>query len=73
MAKCWAPKLATDVIRQCLLHHRPLRLPSELQVGQRLRDVIGLQIGDGTAQIIKLVISRHCWARSSRPTRSPPP
>jgi cyclohexanecarboxyl-CoA dehydrogenase len=26
---------------------------------QRLRDVLGLQIGDGTAQIMKLVIARH--------------
>jgi cyclohexanecarboxyl-CoA dehydrogenase len=26
---------------------------------QRLRDVLGLQIGDGTAQIMKLVIARR--------------
>jgi cyclohexanecarboxyl-CoA dehydrogenase len=26
---------------------------------QRLRDVLGLQIGDGTAQIMKLIISRQ--------------
>jgi cyclohexanecarboxyl-CoA dehydrogenase len=26
---------------------------------QRLRDVLGLQIGDGPAQIMKLIIARH--------------
>ena len=32
---------------------------------QRLRDVLGLQIGDGTAQIMKLVIARHKAGRDA--------
>jgi cyclohexanecarboxyl-CoA dehydrogenase len=36
-------------------------------VGQRLRDVIGLEIGDGTAQVSKLVISRNLLGRSYAP------
>jgi non-ribosomal peptide synthetase component E (peptide arylation enzyme) len=32
---------------------------TEMPYEQRLRDVLGLQIGDGTAQIMKLVIARH--------------
>jgi alkylation response protein AidB-like acyl-CoA dehydrogenase len=31
----------------------------EMPYAQRLRDVLGLQIGDGTAQIMKLIIARH--------------
>ncbi|MGO9958236.1 MAG: hypothetical protein ACLP50_20095 [Solirubrobacteraceae bacterium] len=32
---------------------------TELPIGQPLRDVLGLQIGDGTAQIMKLNIARE--------------
>jgi len=32
---------------------------------KRLRDVLGLQIGDDTAQIMKLVIARHKAGRSA--------
>ncbi|GGH50319.1 acyl-CoA dehydrogenase [Comamonas phosphati] len=57
MAKWWGPKLAYDVIHQCLLSHGHGgydRGPME----QRLRDVLGFQIGDGTAQIMKTIIAR---------------
>jgi cyclohexanecarboxyl-CoA dehydrogenase len=67
MAKLWAPKLAVDVIHQCLLTLGHLGYSSEAKVGQRLRDVIGLEIGDGTAQVAKLVISRHLLGREFAP------
>ena len=57
MAKWWGPKLAYDVIHQCLLcfgHGGYDRGPME----QRMRDVLGFQIGDGTAQIMKTIIAR---------------
>ena len=57
MAKWWGPKLAYDVVHQCLLcfgHGGYDRGPME----QRLRDVLGFQIGDGTAQIMKTIIAR---------------
>jgi cyclohexanecarboxyl-CoA dehydrogenase len=57
MAKWWGPKLAYDAIHQCLLcfgHGGYDRGPME----QRLRDVLGYQIGDGTAQIMKTIIAR---------------
>lgn len=62
MCKWWAPKLAYDTIHQCLLsfgHGGYDRGPME----QRLRDVLGFQIGDGTAQIMKTIIAR---ARAGR-------
>jgi cyclohexanecarboxyl-CoA dehydrogenase len=67
MAKFWAPKLAVDVIHQCLLTLGHVAYSTESPVGQRLRDVIGLEIGDGTAQVSKLVIARHLLGREFAP------
>jgi cyclohexanecarboxyl-CoA dehydrogenase len=67
MAKLWAPRLAVDVIHQCLLTLGHLGYSTESPVGQRLRDVIGLEIGDGTAQVSSLVIARHLLGREFAP------
>lgn len=67
MAKFWAPKLSAEVIHQCLLVLGHLGYSTESPVGQRLRDVIGLEIGDGTAQVSKLVISRALLGRPFAP------
>lgn len=66
MCKWWAPKLAYDVVHQCLLMHGHGgydRGPME----QRLRDILGFQIGDGTAQIMKTVIARARAGRKAVP------
>lgn len=67
MAKFWAPKLAAEAIHQCLLTLGHLGYSSESPVGQRMRDVIGLEIGDGTAQVSKLVIARNLLGRKYAP------
>ena len=67
MCKWWAPKTAYDVINQCLLLHGQYGYRTELPIEQRLRDVLGLQIGDGTAQIMKLVIARQYLGRELAP------
>jgi cyclohexanecarboxyl-CoA dehydrogenase len=67
MSKWWAPKTAYDVINQCLLLHGQYGYRTELPIEQRLRDVLGLQIGDGTAQIMKLVIARQYLGRELAP------
>ena len=67
MAKFWAPKLSAEVIHQCLLTVGHLAYSTESPLGQRLRDVIGLEIGDGTAQVSKLVISRDLLGRAFAP------
>ncbi len=59
MCKWLAPKTAVDVIHQCLLTHGHYGWTMDLPHQQRLRDVMGLEIGDGTAQIMKLVIARE--------------
>jgi cyclohexanecarboxyl-CoA dehydrogenase len=67
MCKWWAPKVAYDVVNQCLLLHGQFGYRTELPIEQRLRDVLGLQIGDGTAQIMKLIISRQKLGRELAP------
>ncbi len=58
MVKWLAPKTAVDAIHQCLLTHGHYGWSLDLPHQQRLRDVMGLEIGDGTAQIMKMIISR---------------
>lgn len=67
MAKWWAPKVAVDCIHDCLLLHGQYGYTRELPLEQRLRDVIGLEIGDGTAQVMKIVIARELMGREFLP------
>lgn len=66
MCKWWAPKLAYDVVHQCLLSFGHGGYDRGL-LEQRLRDVLGFQIGDGTAQIMKTVIARARAGRGAVP------
>jgi cyclohexanecarboxyl-CoA dehydrogenase len=59
MCKWWPPKLAYEIIHQCLLTHGHYGYTMDLPHQQRMRDTLGLQIGDGTAQIMKLIIARE--------------
>lgn len=67
MCKWWAPKTAFDVVQNCLLLHGQYGYRTERPLEQRLRDVLGLQIGDGTAQIMKLIIARQKLGRALAP------
>ena len=58
MCKWWGPKLSYDIVYQCLLFHGHGGYAKDYPYEQRLRDVLGLQIGDGTAQIMKMIIAR---------------
>jgi cyclohexanecarboxyl-CoA dehydrogenase len=64
--KWWAPELSAQVIHQCLLLHGHLGFSLDLPHQQRLRDVIGLEIGDGTAQIMKLLVARAILGNIAR-------
>ena len=59
MCKWMGPRNAFDVIHQCLLTFGHYGWSKDLAHQQRLRDVMGLEIGDGTAQIMKLIIARE--------------
>ncbi|HVN88575.1 MAG TPA: acyl-CoA dehydrogenase family protein [Candidatus Binataceae bacterium] len=65
-AKWWAPELAAQVLHQCLLLHGHVGYTMDLPHQQRMRDVIGLEIGDGTAQIMKLLVAREIIGNVAR-------
>jgi cyclohexanecarboxyl-CoA dehydrogenase len=67
MVKWWGPRLSVDAIHQCLLLHGHYGYTDELPFEQRLRDVIGLEIGDGTAEVMKLIVARELMGRESLP------
>ncbi len=67
MCKWWAPKTAFEVIHRCLLTHGHGGYSTDLPHQQRLRDVLGLQIGDGTEQIQKMIIAREKVGRVAVP------
>ena len=67
MCKWWIPKICADVIHRCLLLHGHYGYTDELPLEQRLRDVIGWQIGDGSEEIQKLIIARELMGREALP------
>lgn len=66
MCKWWGPRLAYDVIHQCLLTFGHAGYDRGV-MEQRMRDVLGFQIGDGTAQIMKTIIARKKAGRKAVP------
>jgi cyclohexanecarboxyl-CoA dehydrogenase len=67
MVKWWAPRLAVETIHQCLLFHGHYGYTDELPFEQRMRDVIGLEIGDGTAEVMKIIVARELMGREALP------
>ena len=67
MTKWWGPRLAVDTIHQCLLLHGHYGYTDELPFEQRMRDVIGLEIGDGAAEVMKMLVARELMGRESLP------
>jgi len=67
MVKWWGPRLAVDTIHQCLLFHGHYGYTDELPFEQRMRDVIGLEIGDGTAEVMKIIVARELMGREALP------
>ena len=67
MAKWWAPKVSVEAAHQVLLTFGHLGYSEETPHGQRMRDLIGLEIGDGTANIAKLVVARSLLGRDHAP------
>ncbi len=67
MCKWWGPRLSVEVIHDMLLLHGHYGYTDEFPLEQRLRDVIGLEIGDGTAQIQKIVVARERIGKEYKP------
>ena len=56
--KWLGPKYSVEAIHECLLLNGHYAYTKEMPLEQRLRDVIGLEIGDGTAQANQMVIAK---------------
>lgn len=65
MVKWMGPKTSFDAIHQCLLTFGHYGWSKDLPHQQRLRDVMGLEIGDGTAQVMKLIVARERVGRAA--------
>ena len=63
MCKWWIPQIACQAINDCIILHGHTGWSEEMPLVQMQKDVSGLQIGDGTPQIQKLVIARHLIGR----------
>jgi cyclohexanecarboxyl-CoA dehydrogenase len=65
MCKWWGVVTAREAAHAAMLVHGHSGYTSDLPHAQRLRDIIGMEWGDGTAQIQKLVIARSLIGRDA--------
>ena len=63
MSKWWPPIVAKDAIETALVTFGNLGYSTEMSLQQRLRDVTGYLIGDGTAGIQKRIIATTMFGR----------
>ncbi|MDQ0269850.1 acyl-CoA dehydrogenase family protein [Cytobacillus purgationiresistens] len=64
--KWLGPKYSQEAIHECLLLNGHYAYTKEMPLEQRLRDVIGLEIGDGTAQANQMVIAKDIIGKEFR-------
>jgi len=68
MCKWWGPKVAVEAaIHDALLIHGHIGYSREYPLEQRLRDAIGIEMGDGTAEIMKIIICRELMGKEFLP------
>jgi cyclohexanecarboxyl-CoA dehydrogenase len=61
MVKWMAPRFSTNAIRDCLVIHGHPGYTKEFPLEQRLRDVLSIEIADGTSQVSKMVALREIF------------
>lgn len=67
MCKWWATKVAVEVIHDALVLHGHFGYSSEALIEQRLRDVIGNQLADGSPEAMKLILVRELLGKEFLP------
>ena len=67
MSKLLAPRLATQVIQDCLLMHGYVGYSEESQFPYLLRHALGYQIADGTAEAQMMILVREVLGREFLP------
>ncbi|GGG65939.1 acyl-CoA dehydrogenase [Kocuria dechangensis] len=65
MVKWWVTDVSLQTIRNCIVLHGHTGYSEELPLQAMLRDVAGLEIGEGTPQIQKLVIARSILGKEA--------
>lgn len=63
MCKWLGPKQSVEAIHACMLLHGWAGYGTDMPFAQRMNDVIGLEIGDGTPEIMKAIIARDAFGR----------
>jgi cyclohexanecarboxyl-CoA dehydrogenase len=63
MAKWMGPKVSAEAIHACIILHGHYGYSMDIPLEQRWRDVVGLEIGDGTPEIMKGVVAREAFGR----------
>lgn len=63
VCKGMIPEICMGALQDCLILHGHYGYTQDFAVEQRLRDVAGQLIADGTPQICKIVIARHLFGR----------
>ncbi len=63
MVKWFAPKVSVEALHACIVLHGWMGYDRTLPFEQRLRDVLGMEIGDGTPEIMKAVVAREVFGR----------
>jgi alkylation response protein AidB-like acyl-CoA dehydrogenase len=67
MSKWLCPVVAVNAIHDSLLIHGHVGYREEYPIEQRLRDAIGYEMADGTAQIMKMIVARELMGREILP------
>ena len=57
------PQTPREIVHRCLRFHGHYGYSMDLPHQQRLRDIIGWQIGDGSEEVMKLIIVRSRFGR----------
>lgn len=65
MVKWYATDVSLQTLRDCVIAHGHTGYSEELPLQAMMRDVAGLEIGEGTPQIQKLVIARSILGREA--------
>lgn len=70
MAKWMGPKFSAEAIHACIILHGHYGYSMDAPLEQRWRDVLGLEIGDGTPEIMKGIVAREAFGREYTAYRS---
>jgi len=67
MVKWMAPQYSANALHFCLLAHGHSGYTQEYPIEQKMRDVVGNEIADGTSQACKIVLVRELLGRDCMP------